>query len=106
MAWSRNRLISALRELSTEKEEAFFKTTEEYNDIKGGIWTGAEGNPSVEFEVEGMNLTMPMWDYYEYTPGGINPNWEGELPEVRKLLKKAGWFSEFEDPGTVTLWKE
>lgn len=115
MSWTRSRLIAALRELSAEKEDAFFEPSEDFDGQKGGIWTGAEGTPSIMqhypaetyttsegkvLESKAMSFESPMWDYWEYE---TLPH--KQLPEVTELLEKAGWYSEFHDAGTVMIWK-
>ena len=115
MTWTRSRLIAALRELSVEKEDAFFRPSEDFDGQKGGIWTGAEGTPSIMMhypaetyttndgkvmKTEAMSFELGMWDYWEYE------NYpHKQLPEVTELLEKAGRHSEFHDAGTVMIWK-
>lgn len=68
------------------------KTTEEFNGNEGGIWVCGE----CEDTFKGKRI----YDYYNrnktYEMGVLNA-WEKEL-------NKMGWWSEWNDPGTVMIW--
>jgi len=68
----------------------FFRTVEEFydNDIEsdGGIWTGGEGNPSID--------GVGIFDY-----------WSGNNIDVTNFLEENGWYAEWYDAGTMHLYK-
>ena len=65
-------------------------TTEEFNNVDGGIWISAE-EPDNEF----------YFDYY-----AMNRSYElGVRVTLVDFLQKRGWYAEWNDPGTTMLWE-
>lgn len=81
-------------QLENKFPDATFRTTEEFNGSKGGIWTSGE-NDDVTWG------GFPLFDYYgsgkKYTLGVNNL--------LHNFLEKRGWYGEWNDPGTMMLWK-
>lgn len=71
------------------------RTTEEFGSSPGGVWISGESN--VPETAEGL----PMFDYYLDMP----PYEFGVHPDFVKLVDKYGFFPEWNDPGTLMLWR-
>ena len=69
-----------------DEVDPFFRPSEDFDGHKGGIWTGGEGEPSIDGE-------------------GIFNYWGSNNPDVEKFLEERGWFAEWYDAGTMFLWK-
>lgn len=86
----REELIAAL-----EKEYGLkVKTTEDFDGSPGGVWIAQEAatNPS-----DGL----PLFDYYMEN----EPYVFGVHEEFEDFLKPYGFFPEWNDPGTLMLWR-
>ncbi len=88
---NRSQIIKGLRKMFDK--DAFLEPSEDFDGHKGGIWTGGEGNPSID--------GVGVFDYYG---GGEDWNF-GVMPAVDKFLGDRGWFAEWHDAGTMFLWK-
>ena len=65
-------------------------TTEEFNNVYGGIWISAE-EPDNEF----------YFDYY-----AMSSTYDlGVRATLVDFLQKRGWYAEWNDPGTMMLWE-
>lgn len=68
----------------------FIKDSEEFNGQNGGIWLSADGGENSFF-----------FDYYTQS--------RAYEIGVRKTfivwLEQRGWYAEWNDPGTIMLWK-
>lgn len=65
-------------------------TTEDFNGSKGGIWISAEEPQNTHF-----------FDYY-----AMGRTYDcGVRTSLVELLDKLGWYAEWEDAGTIMLWK-
>jgi len=73
----------------------FVSRTEDFSGSKGGIWLCGE--------CEDMYKGKRIYDYYTMD----SKNYElGVLAKWEKELRKRGWYSEWNDPGTVMLWPD
>lgn len=77
----------------------WMKTTEEFNGHKGGIWTGEGSMVKVEpdFDLELFNHYSEDFKETTYVMGVYKP--------LHEYLEKHGWFSEWQDGGTIMFWK-
>jgi hypothetical protein len=99
MSSSRKQIIAVLQnkypDIKLESAE-LFEGREEQED--GGIWVQS---------VEDRNLCkngLPMFDYYA---NGNEDKYDlGVNVEMIDLLDKHGWYAEWNDPGTIFLYKE
>jgi len=86
---TRDQIIAGLTAM-VDENKPFFKTVEEFNSTDvmpdGMIWTGGEGEPSIN--------GVGIFDYYS-----------SNNPDVEKYLSDNGWFVEWYDAGTVHLAK-
>jgi len=74
-----------------EKRFQFVSTTEEFNGSEGGIWLSGENNEEYCGQV--------IFEYYDMSDNrrfGVLAKWED-------MLNKKGWYSEWNDAGTVML---
>jgi hypothetical protein len=71
----------------------FVRTTEEFSGSPGGIWISGEN----EDEYKGKRIYDYYSEDYKNRTFGVLNSWEKEL-------KKRGWYSEWNDPGTVMIW--
>ncbi len=92
---NRDELLAALEE---KYPKHWFRTSEEFNGAKGGIWTSAE-------DKEQLHSGLPLFDYYSQDDGGGSSYSLGVNIHLVKWLDKKGWYCEFNDPGTVMIWK-
>jgi hypothetical protein len=85
---TRDQIIKGLTDMCDPNP--FFKTVEEFYgreiESDGQIWTGGEGDPSID--------GIGIFDYYE-----------GNNPDVEKYLEDNGWFAEWYDAGTMHITK-
>lgn len=76
-----------------EQSMRFVRTSEEFNGSKGGIWVSGEDGDTFK--------GMSIYEYYSedhYNRDiGVSIMWEEQL-------NKMGWWSEWNDPGTVLIW--
>lgn len=90
---TRERLIAKLQKAYPKMS---LRTTEEFDGSEGGIWTSGEDGIT-------DRVGLPLFDYYA-------EDYEERLYElgVRKhlvnFLERNGWYAEWHDAGTVTLW--
>lgn len=69
-------------------------TTEEFNGSQGGLWLSAENGYKI-YERE-------IFDYYSED----HKNYDiGVLKAFEKAMAEVGWYAEWNDPGTIMLWK-
>lgn len=76
------------------KSMKFVRTTEDFNGSKGGIWLSAENGDTFK--------GRPIYDYYAEGSAydlGVLAAWEKEL-------NNRGWYSEWNDAGTVMVWPD
>ena len=71
----------------------FVRTTEEFSGSPGGIWISGENGD----EYKGKVIYAYYSEDYKNRTFGVLNSWEKEL-------KKRGWYSEWNDPGTVMIW--
>ncbi len=88
---TRAQIIKGLRKMFDDG--AFLEPSEDFDGHKGGIWTGGEGNPSID--------GLPVFDYWDRV-GNIDGM--GTDRRVTKFLEERGWFSEWHVAGTMFLW--
>lgn len=88
----KEQLINLLNEKFPDHEfrdGAFFSS-----ETREAVWTSAE-------TFEQLYYGLPLFNYYndntKYTLGVNN--------HLETFLDKRGWFCEFNDPGTVFIWK-
>ena len=86
---TRDQIIAGLTAM-VDEDNPFFRTVEEFYDQEiesdGGIWTGGEGEPSID--------GIGIFDY-----------WNGNNVDVTNFLSDNGWFAEWYDAGTMHLHK-
>lgn len=64
--------------------------TEDFDGSVGGVWISAEEPENIYF-----------FDYY-----AMGASYDcGVRTSLSELLDKIGWYAEWNDPGTVMLWK-
>ena len=71
----------------------FVRTTEEFSGTPGGIWISGENGD----EYKGKVIYAYYSEDYKNRTFGVLNKWEKEL-------NKRGWYSEWNDPGTVMIW--
>jgi hypothetical protein len=71
----------------------FVRTTEEFSGSPGGIWISGENGD----EYKGKVIYAYYSEDYKNRTFGVLNKWEKEL-------NKRGWYSEWNDPGTVMIW--
>ena len=71
------------------------RTSEDFGTGEGGIWINAESD--VPETVGGL----PLFDYYL----DMDPYEFGVHPEFSKFVQGHGFFAEWNDPGTLTLYR-
>ena len=81
---TRDQIIKGLTDMCDPN--AFLRYSEDFDGNDGGIWTGGEGNPSID--------GIGIFDY-----------WNGNNTNVDKYLEDNGWFAEWYDAGTMFLWE-
>lgn len=88
---SREKLLKELRKKYPLQN---FRTTEEFNGNKGGVWTSGES-------VEQLHGGLPLFDYYaegnNYVFGVVAP--------LHDWLEEKGWYGEWYDAGTMMIWE-
>jgi hypothetical protein len=72
------------------------RTTEEFGTSPGGVWLNTESN------VPSTTGGLPLFDYYM----DVDPYEFGVHPEFEKLVSQYGFFPEWNDPGTLMLWRQ
>ena len=102
---NRDELLAVLKETYPK---AWFKKSEDFDDIEGGIWTG-EGaylietyGPDEIFEKE-TEFEVPIFEYYP-EPFADALYVDGVYKPFAKFLAIKGWVCEFYDAGTVMIW--
>lgn len=90
---NREQLIAKLQKRYPNK---MFRTTEEFNGVEGGIWTSGEDGYT--------HNGVPLFNYYAQDSGG-NSYVFGVRKILHDFLEEQGWFCEWNDPGTVMIWK-
>ena len=79
--------------LEDQLDFRFVDKTERFNGSTGGIWLAADDREEFKGKV--------IYDYYAKSSA-----YElGVLKTFAKELDKRGWYSEWNDPGTVMLWQ-
>ena len=87
---------SLIKELEISFPYISLKTTEEFGASPGGIWTFAEG----EGDTYG-----PWFDYDAAMYDSSEIHYVmGVRRDVLAVIEKAGFYPEFNDPGTVMIW--
>jgi hypothetical protein len=90
---SRAQIRKGLQKMFDQGEESFLRNSEDFDGHKGGIWTGGEGDPTID--------GVGAFDYWSGGEGYVF----GVHPKVHKWLEERGWFGEWYDGGTMFLWK-
>ena len=73
----------------------FLRTTEEFDGSVGGIWTSGEASMN-----QPMISGQRVFDYYSE-----NKQYElGVLKKFEESINKKGWFSQWNDCGTIMLY--
>jgi hypothetical protein len=92
MKKTREQMMKLLKE---KYPNMFLRTTEEFNNTTGGIWTSGEDDLPAK---DGF----PLFNYY-----GEGKRYEiGIHIEIYAFLDRHGWYAEWHDCGTVMLWQE
>ncbi len=69
-------------------------STEDFNGSQGGIWLSAENGEQYQ--------SRDIFDYYSVD----HKNYDiGVLKSFEKAMDQVGWYAEWNDPGTIMLWK-
>ena len=76
--------------------EEFYGYPEDKSEGSFGVWISAEDGCTYKGE-----SAYEYWTRYENAPDYTF----GVLNKFEAKLKKLGWWSEFNDPGTVMIWK-
>ena len=71
------------------------RTTEEFGGSPGGVWISGESDQLQTAE------GLPMFDYYL----DMDPYEFGVHPEFSSFVSQYGFFPEWNDPGTLMLWR-
>ena len=87
----RDQLMDALE----DKYGLQVRTTEEFGSGPGGVWISGESD--VPETAEGL----PMFDYYL----DMDPYEFGVHPEFSRFIAPYGFHAEWNDPGTLMLWR-
>ena len=86
---TRDQIIAGLTSM-VDQDKPFFRTVEEFYDkpiqSDGQIWTGGEGNPSIN--------GIGIFNYYGHNN-----------IDVEKYLDDNGWYCEWYDAGTMHIAK-
>lgn len=85
-------------ELMTDLEKKYglkSKTSEDFGIGPGGVWINAES------DVPETQSGLPLFDYYL----DMEPYEFGVHPEFSKFVQDRGFFAEWNDPGTLTLFR-
>ena len=112
MSLTRSKLIKKLRSMSIEGKEAFFNKSEDFNGVTGGIWTGGEGNPSMKIIEGDHSMAFGMFEYWSGVRGGFPYDENaiyaenGVLKEVNAVIEESGWGAEWNDGGTLMIWRD
>lgn len=92
---TREQLINKLKKAYPNM---MLRTTEEFNNNKGGIWTSGEESP---LDRHGL----PLFDYWV-----VDSSEEKYIFGVRRhfhdFLERNGWFCEWYDAGTMMIWED
>lgn len=93
---NRDELIQALQE---RYPKARFRPSEDFFSDKNdeGIWVPADN-------AEQLQSGKSLFDYYSQD-GGSKHYTRGVHNSLHNWLNKQGWYCEFNDPGTVIIWK-
>lgn len=70
----------------------FVRRSEDFNGSKGGIWVSGENGEKLGGKV--------IYSYYTSGPAYTF----GVLKKYEEAINKLGWYSEWNDPGTVMIW--
>ena len=92
---NREQLISKLEAKYTNLR---FRTTEEFDGTKGGIWTSGESGELAEDK-------FPLFNCYSEDYKEVRYQF-GVHKEVRAILEPLGWYCEWYDAGTVFIFEE
>ena len=87
----RDTLMDALE----EKYNLQLRTTEEFGSSPGGVWIAAELSDAKTSD------GLPLFDYYL----DMDPYEFGVHPEFSSFVSQYGFFPEWNDPGTLMLWR-
>ena len=111
--WTREQIMKGMKELVTEID--FMKTSEEFNDEKGGIWTIGAGSGWIFKGLPPFNHNLEYGEILLSENGDTDPKHDGmkvkELylcgihREIYSWLEERGWYPEWYDAGTLLLWK-
>ena len=85
-----------IAELQKRYPNMMFRTTEEFNSSKGGVWTSGEDGQ--------LHAGLPLFDYYTQDGGEKNYIF-GVNKFLHNWLEEQGWYCEWNDPGTVMIWE-
>jgi hypothetical protein len=96
MATERNKLMELLK---VKYPTLFISTTEAFNGTDGGVWLSGESGVT---DKGGMKL-FDYYASYRLDPRGSYKN--GVRYHLANFLEKHGWQAEWNDPGTIMLWK-
>ena len=109
--WSREQIMKGLQELISDID--FMKTSEEFNNEKGGIWTSGErdwlfkGLPPFDYSVEYADCPRSyigdfITKHRELKVKGMYVN--GIHREIYSWLEERGWYGKWYDGGTLFFW--
>ena len=87
----RDQLMDALE----DKYGLNVRTTEEFGSGPGGVWLSGES------DIPKTSDGLPLFDYYM----DVDPYEFGVHPEFSKFIEPYGFFAEWNDPGTLMLWR-
>ena len=93
MVKDRNQLIELLKESYPMVK---LRTTEEFNGNKGGLWvTSTEDHEEDSDGITLFDYYAVSHDIYEF----------GVVKHLSEFVQKHGWFFEWNDAGTIMIWK-
>ena len=111
--WSREQIMKGLQELVTEMD--FMKTSEEFNDEKGGIWTIGAGSGWIFKGLPPFNHNLEYGEILLSENGDTDPNHKemkvkdmylcGIHREIYSWLEERGWYPKWYDADTLFFWK-
>jgi hypothetical protein len=85
-----------IKELKKKYPNKTFRTTEEFDGGKGGIWTSGEDGA----EEKGL----PLLNYYAQDNSETTYIF-GVKKTLHNWLEKKGWYCEWYDAGTMMIWE-
>ena len=85
-----------MAQLSEKWKVKFVRTTEEFNGSTDGIWMSGENGETNGDGFELFDYYNENYDQYEF----------GVHHSIKEWAESRGWYFEWNDPGTIMLWKD